>query len=114
MADFQTSNIATYQTDDGAPVYDAHFVEMTLAGHSCLVAFRTETLRARALAVHSSNGSAREPVKARDAYMRIKQGEPAWLFEDDRETATCYTPLEISGGFKGGWKPRIIQGGKVA
>jgi hypothetical protein len=114
MPIFQSSNIATYKTADGAPVFQTHFVEIVTRAGPCLIAFASEHLRQQALAVQAADGSERRAIKAYDAFMRIRAGEGAFLYEPDETHRTFYVRLELSRGSKGNWLPRVIQGGKVA
>lgn len=114
MSEHVASNFATYQTNNGAPVFDTFFILSSVAGQLHLFAFESEAQRAAALEHQLSVGKESESVPHHRAYDLIRNGMPAWLFEGGNDDLTTWTPLSLARGPKGSWSPRVIDGGIVA
>jgi len=111
MSEHIPSNFATYQTNNGAPVFSTFFVLSSVCGDLHLFAFESEEQRRAAVACQLERGKDAEAVSHHRAFDLIRNGMSAWLFEGGNDDVTTYTPLSLARGNKGSWSPRVIEGG---
>lgn len=90
------SNIATYRDDDGTPVFGTWFTVADWGKGPALYAYQSWDEREDALEIAERAGIACEAIGHREAFMRMRGGESAWLHELTVADIAAFRPLYIN------------------
>lgn len=111
MSEHAPSNMATYQTNNGRPVFDTFFVLSSVCGELNLFAFASDEQRKAVIEAQQKLGKSPVSISHKAAFDYARDGMPIWLYEGGNCDVMTFTPLSLAAGNKGGWKPRVIEGG---